>query len=387
MSNRWKAGFIQVFFDPLTVGASTGSELYAAGDNDHGQLGLNDQGTTTNHRSSPVQVGTDINWDAVSGGYDHAGGIKKDGTLWLWGRGTYGQLGQNDRVDRSSPTQVGALTTWSRVEVSQRSTVAIKTDGTIWTWGGTVWGMLGNNTTYADSPGRSSPVQLGSETTWSDLSVGQNAVAALKTDGTWWAWGFNNAGVLGDGTNTSRSSPIQIGSDTDWAAFGTDGTGSTWAVKTDGELYATGRNTAGQLGLNNTSPNYRSSPVQVGALTNWVTPRAGDNHMKALKTDGTLWMCGSNNAGNIGNNTVDNVSSPVQIGSAEWSTISSGVVNIAVKTNGTMWTWGRNQTGGTGQNSVSDGISSPVQLGSETTWSKGTSSQGATDQFSFFLSE
>ena len=387
MSNRWKAGFIQAFFDPLTVGPSTGSELYAAGDNDHGQLGLNDQGTTTNHRSSPVQVGTDINWDAISGGYDHAGGIKKDGTLWLWGRATYGQLGHNDRVDRSSPTQVGALTTWSRVEVSQRSTIAIKTDGTIWTWGGSVWGMLGNNTTYADSPGRSSPVQLGSLTTWSDLAVGSISVAALKTDGTWWAWGYNGSGMLGDGTVIGRSSPVQIGSDTNWAAFGMDGNGSTWAVKTTGALYATGRNSAGQLGLNNISPNYRSSPVQVGALTNWVTPRgSGDNYMKALKTDGTLWMCGSNSAGGIGNNTTDNVSSPVQIGSAEWSTISQGVVNIAVKTNGTMWTWGRGQTGGTGQNSVVN-ISSPVQLGSETTWSKGTSSIGTTDQFSFYLSE
>ena len=75
-------------------------ELYTAGDNDHGQLGHNDQGT---HRSSPIQVGSRITtWDTGTAGGETAVCVKTDSAMAL-GRNNYGQVGDNTRIDRSSP--------------------------------------------------------------------------------------------------------------------------------------------------------------------------------------------------------------------------------------------------------------------------------------------
>jgi len=107
-----------------------------------------------------------------------------------------------------------------------------------------------------------------------------------------YAWGLNAGGRLGDGTVINRSSPVQIGTLTDWYEVSAGGSFSS-AIKTDGTLWTWGGNDKGQLGQNNVI--YRSSPVQVGALTNWSRVSAGENHCLATKTDGTLWAWGVNN--------------------------------------------------------------------------------------------
>ena len=186
------------------------------------------------------------------------------GGLYSWGLNSSGQLGLGDTANRSSPNQVGALTTWLNVSAGSSSSFAVKTDGTMWSWGnGSQGGLgLGNLTSY------SSPKQVGALTAW--LSVtGRYAVLATKTDGTLWSWGSNGSGQLGLGNTVDRSSPVQVGALTTWQYVSTSSGGHTVANKTDGTLWAWGRNQAGQLGLNNTT--YYSSPKQVGALTSWTT--------------------------------------------------------------------------------------------------------------------
>jgi len=121
-----------------------------------------------------------------------------------------GQLGLGDTTNISSPVQVGTLTNWKQVSAGSGYTFCIKTDGTLWTWGFNNYGQLGlGNTTN-----RSSPVQVGSLTNWKQVSQGTNAshTGAVKTDGTLWTWGFNNLGQLGLGDSNNRSSPVQVGS-------------------------------------------------------------------------------------------------------------------------------------------------------------------------------
>jgi alpha-tubulin suppressor-like RCC1 family protein len=340
-------------------------KLYTWGQNNFGQLGL---GNTTD-RSSPVQVGALTTWDVVSGGVLFTLAIKNDGTLWAWGRNGNYQLGLgNDTTNRSSPTQIGSLTTWSKVSGGAFHAAAIKTDGTLWAWGNNSSGQLGDGTVTT----RSSPVQIGSLTTWSSVSCGPYFTLATRTNGTLWAWGENLDGQLGLGNTTYYSSPVQVGSLTTWSNIANSIRGyHVLATRTDGTLWAWGRNNFGQLGLGNTT--YYSSPVQVGGLTTWLNVSCGYNFTLANATGKSLWAWGKNNFGQLGLGDVTYYSSPVQVGSlTTWNTISCGNEHcMAVKTDGTLWTWGWNNNGQLGNSPLYLlNQSSPVQIGSLTTWLK-----------------
>ena len=341
-------------------------QLWAWGYNNYGQLGTNN----TTDRSSPVQtVAWGLNWKTITCTTvtGSAGGIKTDGTLWLWGDNQWGQLGTGNTTTRSSPVQtVASGTNWKSVAMGQWSTGAIKTDGTLWMWGRNIYGQLGDNSTTQ----RNSPVQtIAGGTNWQQVSGGAGgSTAAIKTDGTLWLWGDNSYGQLG--TNTAydgRSSPVQtVSSGTNWKQVA--GSQTMAAIKTDGTLWMWGYNIYGQLGTNDRTN--RSSPVQtVAAGNNWKQVSGGKTSIMAIKTDGTLWGWGFNNYGQLGTNDRTNRSSPVQTvaGGTNWKQAFVNNSSVAIKTDGTLWTWGQNAFGGLG-NGTTTGTSSPIQVGSLTTW-------------------
>jgi alpha-tubulin suppressor-like RCC1 family protein len=338
--------------------------LWTWGSNFNGQLGSN----STVARSSPVQVGTDTNWNNISlpSSISHTLATKYDGTLWAWGVNGEGGLGLNDRVGRSSPTQVGTGTTWSLVAAGSGPSAAIKYDGTLWTWGQNDYGELGQNDRGIN---RSSPVQVGTDTTWSKIENGLTTFIAIKTDGTLWSWGLNLHGQLGENDTVDRSSPVQVGSGTNWSSV-TLGFYNVLAIKTDGTLWAWGQNDGGQFGLNDRIN--RSSPTQIGALTTWSSAKTAINHTVAIKTDGTLWTWGDNSSGALGTNSTIRRSSPVQVGTdTYWRSVLNASFDAChvTKTDGTLWAWGENSTGKLGFGNKTN-RSSPVQLGTDTGWIK-----------------
>ena len=339
----------------------TANRLYSWGYNTYGQLGLGD----AIDRSSPQQVGSLTTWSTVAGGAYHTMATKTDGTLWSWGLNDSGQLGTSNVINRSSPQQVGALTTWSTVAAGQYHTMATKTDGTLWSWGYNAYGQLG----LGDTIDRSSPQQVGALTTWLTIVGGAYYTMATKTDGTLWSWGLNDYGQLGTSNVINRSSPQQVGALTTWSKIAA-GRLHTMATKTTGALWSWGYNAYGQLGLGLGPLVYRSSPVQVGALTTWLTVAAGKYHSLATKTTGALWSWGYNISGQLGTSNVIYRSSPVQVGAlTTWLTIAGGVYHtMATKTDGTLWSWGSsfNSQLGLGDNLSR---SSPQQVGALTTWS------------------
>jgi len=357
-------------YGPSAFSAASGSFSYAPrlfswGSNSIGQLGLND----TVNRSSPVQVGALTDWAQVASGAYASFAVKTTGTLWSWGFPSYGRLGQNNLITLSSPVQIGALTNWSRAFGGNQNNAAIKTDGTLWTWGRNNDGQLGQNIAY--SINRSSPVQVGLLTDWARITIGSNFCLAVKTTGTLWSWGANINGQLGQNDIILRSSPVQVGALTDWSQV-TAGDNFTIAVKTTGTLWSWGFNGNGQLGRNTYGGAF-SSPTQVGALTNWTSVSAGYNFCVAVKNDGTLWSWGVNSSGQLGlNYGIFPRSSPTQIGAlTDWAQVSSGQnFCTAIKTTGTLWSWGSNASGRLGQNiAYYINRSSPVQVGSLATWS------------------
>ena len=260
----------------------------------------------------------------------------------------------------SSPMQIGTETTWSNNFVSAGTRMfATKTDGTLWAWGMMNEGMLAqNNTTYY-----SSPVQIPG-TTWSTTS-GQLAGGAggwcAKTDGTMWVWGINKNGHLGVNNTTNYSSPIQIPG-TGWKSVRSNSSTSNCIVKTDGTLWAVGGGNDGGLAQNNTTS--YSSPVQIPGTT-WKEVSGGYRYNIATKTDGTLWMWGSGTYGQLGQNYITIRSSTVQVPGTTWNLIQATQrTSLAIKTDGTLWGWGNNYNGEIGINQSGSGAyySSPVQI-------------------------
>jgi len=332
--------------------------LFAWGINDNGQLGLGD----TISRSSPVQVGSS-SWLDIAGSRYTTVAIKRNGTIFGTG------IGADQKINSSSPVQIGSLSTWS--SMSQGPSYAangflISTNGSLWSWGSNGSGQLGtNNLTYY-----SSPKQVGALTNWLSVSASQYGAVATKTDGTLWAWGGNTQGRIGDGTIATRSSPVQIGALTNWSQVSGGTFYVTAAVKTDGTLWTWGLNNYGQLGDNTVIS--KSSPIQVGGLTNWLYVSAGYYSVIALKTDGSLWTWGRNNQhGQLGLGNTTNYSSPKQIGAlTTWSKVRGSTFGhiLALKTDGTLWAWGRPTAGQLGNGVATAGVYSPVQIGSRTTW-------------------
>jgi len=335
------------------------NEVWVVGkQDDYGQLGQNN---IINY-SSPVQV-PGSTWNRLVntwGRGNTAAVIKSDGTLWVWGRGNYGGLGDNAAVHKSSPVQVPG-TTWANASASQANMIATKTDGTLWAWGKNEYGQLGlNNRTYY-----SSPVQIPG-TSWSTslggLSSSHTTNHALRTDGTLWSWGDNEAGELGNNNKTKYSSPVQIPG-TSWSKLIMGGHTSMGAIRTDGTLWLWGQGEYGQLGNNEDGPSgYRSSPIQVPGTT-WANAAMDYGATTGTKTDGTLWSWGYNTNGGLGQNDRVFRSSPVQIPGTTWNTeeFSSPDGGYALKTDGTLWVWGDNSGGQKAQNNTTQ-YSSPVQV-------------------------
>ena len=301
----------------------TDGTLWGWGRNEAGQIA---DGSKT-YRSSPVQIPGTTWAVVVKPRLNSTFATKTDGTLWTWGNNGNGELGQNNKTNYSSPKQVPG-TTWptsyGKLSATTGACMAIKTDGSLWVWGrNNDVGKLGLN----DKNNRSSPVQIPGS--WSYLSNAseENATAAIKSDGTLWTWGRNDQGsigLLGHNNQTNYSSPVQVGSDTTWNGLG-GGNGTLFGTKTDGTIWGWGDCRNGSLGQNQNGPTIRySSPVQIPGTT-WAAGGQSRSYMGGAvgftKTDGTLWMTGGSGGYGLvaidGGNNVSR-SSPVQIPGTDW---------------------------------------------------------------------
>lgn len=299
--------------------------VLSAGFNGSGQFG---NGTTISSCRPTDNISGFTDWCQASAGECHIVAVRQNGTLWAWGLNANGRLGDGTKTSRCSPVSVvGGFTNWCQVSAGGSHTAAVRTNGTLWTWGDGTSGRLGDGTTVA----KSSPVSVvGGFTDWCQVAVGCTTTAAVRANGTLWTWGDNVAGQLGDNTTVNKSSPVSVaGVFNDWCQVATVGN-RVAAIRTDGTLYTWGCGVCGQLGNNSTAN--RSSPgTTSGNLSNWCQVSVGPSHMVAVRTNGTLWGWGCTADNRIGDHFASNICSPVVVypAIADWCQVSAGLAQTA----------------------------------------------------------
>ncbi|RCW49188.1 fibronectin type III domain-containing protein [Paenibacillus prosopidis] len=306
--------------------------------------------------ATPVQAKDLDSVTAVAAGGDHSLALKSDGTVWAWGENEYGVLGEDpSRTSwRLTPVQVQGLSSVVAISASFTHNLALKSDGTVWAWGMNNAGQLGNGTTSDIYTSFYTPSQVQGLDSVTAVAAGPGISLAVKSDGTLWAWG----GTVGDGTTDRHSTPVQVQGLSSVVSF--DAGDSRFVVKSDGTVWAWGWNGYGQLGDGTTTTRY--TPVQLQQLGSVAAFAADEWHSLAIKSDGTVWEWGCNSKGSECYES-DIHTTPVQVQDLSSAVdIAAGFEHsLAVKSDGTVWAWGNNGSGQLGD-AARNYHSTPVQV-------------------------
>lgn len=296
--------------------------------------------------------------------------IGPGGTVWTFGQGKDGQLGDGSTASSRNPVQVTGLANIVQTDGGDSFAIALDSSGNVWTWGLNEHGMLGDGTTtnsdvpveVTSLPGPACAVAAG----------GAHAYALLCPDdaadpGTVWAWGSNQGYALGDGISTGNElMPIGIPGLTGITSIAS-GDMYGFAETPDGTVSAWGYNRFGMLCDGST----RAARVPTAVpLLDGVSQISGGGNFStdgltlALTTAGTVEACGDNADGELGNGTTANSDVPVPVtGPAGITDIAAGgAFGMAEDGSGDVYTWGANEDGQVGNGTTTDALTPVLVL-------------------------
>ncbi|XTZ15836.1 RCC1 domain-containing protein [Micromonospora echinospora] len=185
---------------------STGTML-AWGNNYAGQLG---NGTTTNSRTPvPVALPGGTRITAIAAGSGHSLALTSTGTMLAWGYNHYGQLGNGTNTDSRIPVPVSLPNPIVDIAAGVHHSLALTSTGVVLAWGDNYYGQLGNGTAGIGTD-INVPIAVDFLPTITAIDAGGEHNLVLTSTGTMYAWGYNVAGQLGNGTNTSSSRPVPV---------------------------------------------------------------------------------------------------------------------------------------------------------------------------------
>lgn len=318
--------------------------VWTWGNNGYGELG---DGTQNTIPKNPVQVKGLSDIITIDAGDNFSFAVKKDGTVWAWGRNDYSQLGDGDSSNKNTPEQIEGLSGIVDIACGSSFAIALKNDGTVW-----IWGLnFGNLGLGSSSPTVSHPVEVNISNVIS-IKTGSHHTLALKSNGELWAWGLNGFGECGDDTTTKIRTPVHIMNGVTSISTGRN---NSYAIKDDGTVWGWGMNTDGQLGIG-THQKVVSLPVQMTGVSNVKYITGGTYHTMLLKNDGTVWVCGNDMWGELGDNITyngtDNIKTEfIQLNGISGATYVSGgnYYTVVSLQDGSVWGCGINSCGQLGE--------------------------------------
>ena len=273
------------------------------------------------------------------------------GRVATWGDNAWGQIGDGTTTNRSTPWETPGLTGIVQVANGGTHILALESSGRVWAWGSNVYGELGLGTTSPVHGSNPTETLVPGLTGVVQIAAGLGTSFALRSDGTVWAWGYNDVGQLGDGTTVNHDVPTQVPGLTGIKKIFA-GTSDTYAIRADGSVLAWGNNGNGQLGIG-TDSGFSAAPVAIPGLTGVTQISATDYSALAVASPGgAVWAWGYNVEGELGDGTTTAHYSPERTGLTGVSQIAAGQqVSAAALSNGSLMTWGSNARGELGINS------------------------------------
>jgi alpha-tubulin suppressor-like RCC1 family protein len=282
---------------------------------------------------------------AVDGGRHHLTGIRGNGDVHTWGSQQFGELGNNGAAPAvTTPTRINGISDAVAVAAGSYFTLVVCGDGSVRGFGQNIRGQLGD-LTYTDRPG---PVMTQIPGCVVDIAAGWYFSLLLTGDGQVYACGDNDKGQLGNGAQGSfTATPTPIAGLDDCIAVAAAGQ-TSYALKSDGSVWAWGQNNTGQLGNGTTA--LSTVPVHVGSTSNMRSIAAGLNNGYAIEDNGTAWAWGAVSAGQIGDPLITGVLpqlTPTPIPSLAQVVkidVTDNLTTLALLQDGRVMAWGRNSS-------------------------------------------
>lgn len=367
-----------------------GGRMFTWGRNSSGQIG---NGNVTNQTVPTLQSGWEgFNWRQASCSISkpstnlgHSVAVTPQGTVYVWGDNTQGQLGLGDNTNRSVPTLLIPGVFAKKIAHNLYQTFIIDQQNDLYAMGLGQFGVLGNG----GNVGVSVPTLVLGGYKWRDVittpataGIGDDPVVnyGINLDGDLYVWGASVMSGIG-----TVSSPVLVGGGLKWKKVFTYSNNlgaerATYGITENGDLYAWGSNNTGQLGVNSTDA-WKSSPTLVPGGLKWtdirmVPSNAGGVSISifGLTDSGQVFGWGYDE-GQLGNGVGSEIyrSSPVLvIGGGTYVKIGATVDSVGfysgtvlgLRNDGTIWGWGGNTAGtiGDGTFLAVGNVSSPVMV-------------------------
>ncbi|QQG36399.1 MAG: hypothetical protein HYS17_00990 [Micavibrio aeruginosavorus] len=330
------------------------------GSGDDGELG-DGSGTSSLTRVQVDSSGVSgTKWTKIDAGYDHVCGLRDDGSMWCWGYGGDGALGNGSALSENAPSQVatGGVSgaAWTDLMTGAFHTCGARDDGSMWCWGYGGRGQLG----HGASPNQQlTPVAVSAGsitgTTWIGVDAGWRASCGIRDNGTIWCWGWGYSGMLGDENGADHSSNVPVVtigtgvSGTTWTDVTTSDDAHTCGIRDNGTAWCWGYGSWGRIGAGSTASAITPAQVLTTGVsgTAWTKLSAGSRHTCGIRNDGTIWCWGYGSSGQLGNQSPnDTQTSPVKandtgVSGTTWVSVDAGSYYVCgIRDDSTIWCWG-----------------------------------------------